>query len=252
MMNVDYDGIMCYLNKIGVKLSRILQNEEKKDKRLIVTFDIMKKMRNNIYVLSLLPNEENVITSKNLIYRAVFSDLMTALFLLYISDIEFKYSIRRLDVDHVKYMKEILPLRLNLGRTLFKPKDEDDISEQDLLDQYYDYFNEYLTSKKGEPWDIIKLKPLKKMKFVGTIKSLYESLLECHDNENLSALANLYLYYKYLSQTEHYSYLGNKYPFAGKCNDTWLKEFDLAIYAGIAEVENLLEQYLSVKYNSEM
>lgn len=67
MMNVDYDGIMCYLNKIGVKLSRILQNEEKKDKRLIVTFDIMKKMRNNIYVLSLLPNEENVITSKNLI-----------------------------------------------------------------------------------------------------------------------------------------------------------------------------------------
>ena len=65
----------------------------------------------------------------------------------------------------------------------------------------------------------------------------------CDENENLQALSNLYIYYKYLSQTEHYSFLGNRYPFKNDYDGDWNNEFNIAIYAGIIEMESLIEAY---------
>ena len=170
-------------------------------------------------------------------------DLMTALFLLHLPDDRFEYSCKVLDVGHVKFMKDILPMRLELARRVCNPQEGEDIDEQKLFDQYYDNFKDYLDSEKGEPWRIINLEPPKNFKFNGSIKSIYEYLKNCNENENLKALSNLYMYYRYLSQTEHYSFLGNKYPFKTEYDDSWYKECNIAIYVGIDELSYLIRQY---------
>lgn len=244
-MDINYKEIITSLDNIGSRLSGELNLKE--DKRLIVAFDILKKIKNNLFALSKLPDEKMIITSKNLIYRTVFSDLLTLLFLLHISKDEFEYSIKILDIKHVKYMKEVLPMRLKLGKQLFNPKEEEKLCEQEYTDRFYDCFKEYLTNNKGESWSIITYKsldkPSTKLKFKGEIKSIYEYLKDCRNN-NLKALANLYMYYKYLSQTEHYSYVGRHYSFTGQSDKKWIKELNASIKAGGIEIENLLKPLL--------
>ena len=241
-MEINYRVIIKYSNDLGFRLSGILRNGNR-NLRLKVAFDLLKKICSNVWILSNMKELRDSTTSVNLIYRSVVLDLMTTLFLLHINDQEFEYSIRKLDVDHVKYMKDVLPMRLNLGKKIFNPQENEDIKEQDLFDQYYDNFECYIKSEKGEPWRIVNLERPDGFTFNGTAKSIYEYLVDCTDNENLQALSNLYMYYKYLSQTEHYSYLGNKYPFDNEHDDNWYKELDIVIYAGLSEMDLLLKSY---------
>lgn len=240
-MEICYRTIIHEIDNLGLTLSKI-SDEKKRNLRLKVSFDLLKKVGHNVWILSKIKGLEHSTTSMNLIYRSVILDLMLALFLLDINDEEFKYSLKKMDVDHVKYMKEALLIRLNLGRKIFKPQEDEDIKEQDLFDQYYDYFNNYIESKKGEPWRIVSLSSPEGFTFRGTTKSIYEYLRDSK-RENLKALSNLYMFYKYFSQTEHYSLLGNKYPFEHENDDHWYKECDISIYSGIAEINRFLEQY---------
>lgn len=241
-MEINNKVIIDYIDDLGLRLTEVIRNGNK-DKRLIISYDLLLKVGCNVSVLPQMMNLRNSTTSTNLIYRGIILDLMTSLFLLYLPDEEFDYSIKILDVSHVKYMKEVLPLRLELGRKICKPNEDEDIKEQDLFDQYYDFFGEYLKSEKGEEWDIIIPVRPEGFTFNGSVKSIYEYLRKCDDNENLKALSNLYMYYKYLSQTEHYSFIGNKYPFKSKYDESWYKECNIAIYSGIVEMDELLKNY---------
>jgi len=229
-------------DKLGLVLTEVIKKGNS-NKRLLISHDLLKKMGHNFSMLSQINTLDHSAASKNIIYRGVILDLMTALFLLHITEEEFDYSIKLLDISHVKYMKEVLPLRLELGRRIFHPNENEDIEEQVLFDQYFEHFREYLDSRKGEPWRIIRIERPIDFVFDGTVKSLYIYLKMCDENENLQALSNLYIYYKYLSQTEHYSFLGNRYPFKNDYDGDWNNEFNIAIYAGIIEMESLIEAY---------
>lgn len=252
-MKIDNEKILSSLNEIGLSLSGILKSSKTKKTRLVVAFDIIKKIRNNIYSLSLLPTNEKTTTSKNLIYRNIFADLITLLFLVHITDEEFEYSIKCLDIKHTKYFKEVLPLRLKLAKQVTESNEDSSPSEQEYLDRYYEYFREHLTNNKGEPWVVMKLntleKPTTEFKFSGQISEMHEILKDCSNNVNLKALSNLYIYYKYLSQTEHYSHIGRHYPFSGQKNQEWMTELNVSIYAGIVEVNNLLEPFINMNNN---
>lgn len=241
-MEVNYKILIDNINNLGLKLTEIIRSGNK-SKRLLISHDLLLKIGYNVSVLPIINNLKNSTTSTNLIYRGIILDLMTSLFLLHLNHEEFEYSIKKLDILHVKYMKEVLPLRLELGRKIFKPKVEEDIDEQALFDKYHDFFQEYLKSEKGEEWDIITLIGPEGFTFNGKVKDIHEYLRKCDGNENLKALSNLYVYYKYLSQTEHYSFIGNKYPFKSVYDEQWNKECKIVIYAGIAEIDELLKQY---------
>ena len=239
---VSFKEVIDCIDKLGLELTEVIRNGNR-NKRLLISHNLLKKISHNFSILSQINTLDHSTTSMNLIFRGVILDLMTVLFLLHITEEEFEYSIKLLDILHVRYMKEVLPLRLELGRKIFYPNDKEDIQEQDLFDQYYEYFREYLDSCKGEPWRIIR--PDRPIDFVfdGRVKSLFDYLRMCDDNENVKALSNLYIYYKYLSQTEHYSLLGNKYPFENGHDGSWNDECNIVIYAGIIEMENLLQAY---------
>lgn len=199
--DINHVKIIDDIDNLGRELTKVIQNGNN-NKRLLISSDLLLKTRCNVSILPHIAELRNSTTSINLIYRAIMLDLMTALFLLHLPDDRFEYSCKVLDVGHVKFMKDILPMRLELGRRVFNPQEGEDIDEQKLFDQYYDNFN-----------------------------------------ENLKALSNLYMYYRYLSQTEHYSFLGNKYPFKTEYDDSWYKECNIAIYVGIDELSYLIRQY---------
>lgn len=236
------DDIIHLVNKIGLELSEELHKKEQFP-QFIVTFDLLARINQNCKVLRLICNSNttNVQTPKNLIYRSIFTDLMLALHLLSSSPSEFNDAISCLDIDHVKYMKEAFEMRLYVARKLFKSCPKNDSPEQDLYNKYYDLCKAYLNSNKGEPWEIVQKPKCKQNSFNGTIKSLYNCLKEKHDNDNLKALANLYMYYKYYSQTEHYSVLGKGYSLIDEANDSWKLEVNYAIESALDELQGLIK-----------
>jgi len=250
--NCNYEFLLKHLNKIEQELTVVYESNKNAISKPISAYFILKKIKYNTNSLSLLSKEKMTVTSMNLLYRAIFSDLLTLLFLLHLSSNEFIYCIQRLDISHVKSMHKVLHMRYQIGEILFGSTKKD-LSEQDYFDRYYRYFKKYISSKKGEPWVIIKASSLEntttKLKFNGTLDEMYKYICECDDNENLKALSNLYLYYKYLSQTEHFSFVGRHFPFVGKNKVDWINELNASIYSGIIEVGNLLKIELKYKSN---
>jgi len=241
-MRTYLDKIMSELDELGISLSNAIRTN--RNNRLITAYQLIKKIRNNVYSLTILLEDNNAQTSKNLIYRCIFSDIMTALYLLDINDSEFEYSTDLLNIKHIKYFMEVIPIRLKVARKLFKTVPCEEINEQSQFDKYYDFFKNYLKNEKGKPWIINILPNNKSIIFNGTIKSIFEYLIKCEKNENLQALSNLYMYYKNLSQSEHFSLVGSNYPLYSESDVNWYLEMDAAIYSGIVEIKNLSCQYI--------
>lgn len=239
-MNSELQDILDLVNKIGLELSEELHKKEQFP-QFIVTFDLLARIHQNCKVLLLICNTTDIQTPKNLIYRSIFTDLMLALHLLSSSPSEFNDAISCLDIVHVKYLKEALQMRLYVVRKILKPYPKNDCTEQDLYNKYYDHCKAYLNSNKDEPWDIIQKPKCKHNSFDGTIKSLYNCLKEKHDNDNLKALADLYMYYKYYSQTEHYSVLGKGYSLINETKESLELEVNNSIKAALYELEGLIK-----------
>lgn len=233
--------ILNLTNGIGKRVSDEIQVDFD-NTRLKVAFDLLKKTACNINVLCEIDSVEKSETSKNIIYRSVFSDLMLLAFLQHVNDNQFEHSLNVLNATHVKFMADALPMRLRLGRQIFNPgkgNNIKDINEIDLLDEYYDYFHEYISSEKGDKWIVKKYTPPKDFIFSGQTRQIYDYFEKCTE-EVYRPLSHLYMYYRVLSQTEHYSFIGKSFAFKGANEEKWYGEYNVFIENSLELIGSLI------------
>ena len=149
-----------------------------------VSYDILKRIKGNLEVLSILPFEEISAVSIKLILRSIFSDLISGLYLLSCGDEELNIALFRLDYEHFLSMKEWAKCHDNL------------ISSQNLVQQLNTTYKDFIVKSK-----------LKKL----SISSMASELNKL--NGSISELSNLYSEYRLLSQTEHYSHKGARFSY---------------------------------------
>ena len=149
-----------------------------------VSYDILKRIKGNLEVLSVLPFEENSAVSIKLILRSIFSDLISGLYLLSRSDEELNIALFRLDYEHFLSMKKWAKSHDNL------------ISNLNLVHQLNTSYKDFIGKEKPEKLSISRM--------ASELNKL---------NGSISELSNLYSDYRFLSQTEHYSHKGARFSY---------------------------------------
>lgn len=236
---IGYSDILDLCNKFEGRLLKKLDIFENKPVRLTVAYDLIKRIGNNIRVVSLIRNEEFSIPSQQLLLRSVISDLIEGVYLLSCNDELFTKGVKTLDREHVRFFKESLGLRTELYKKMHPEEIIDSL--QPAMDKYYDYVSSYLNSNKGEPWKIVSLKEIRDDKMQCKISEMCDALKN-NTNEILHQYYYLYHYYRLLSQSEHYTLLGRSYS-STRAEDL-KKEVRGIIYVTIEQMEFLLEDEL--------
>lgn len=155
-----------------------------------ISYDILKRIKGNLEVLSVLRLDENSAVSIKLIIRSIFSDLISGLYLLSRSDEELSTALYRLDYEHFSSMKKWAECHDRLDNSLYLAKQ--------LNTTYKDFII------KGNS------KRLSISEMATELKNL---------DENISELTNLYYEYRFLSQTEHYSHKGARFSYIQKYDE---------------------------------
>lgn len=107
-----------------------------------VSYDILKRIKGNLEVLSILPFEEISAVSIKLILRSIFSDLISGLYLLSRGDEELNIALFRLDYEHFLSMKKWAKCHDNL------------ISSQSLVQQLNIAYKDFIGKSKPEKLSI--------------------------------------------------------------------------------------------------
>lgn len=183
-----YRSIISLIIPVGERLSKKAEKQEL-SQREKVAYDILKRIKGNLEVLSVLPFDENSAVSIKLIIRSIFSDLISGLYLLSRSDEELTEALFRLDYEHFSSMKKWAECHDHLDGSLKLI--------QHLNKTYRDF--------------IIGAKPQKL-----SISSMADELKRM--NGNIRELGDLYSEYRLLSQTEYYSLKGARF--------SYIQEFD--------------------------
>lgn len=203
------------ISDVGQNLSSLLQDENNRNKRYVVGFDLLQRINANMGAV--LYGFDRLFVNQKMLYkipidlslRTALGDTITALYLLSLEDEIFEEEMSVIDRDFVKFLSIILPIRYEIGKKLFSH--ESIGTEQEYFDKYYSIYQDYLENGKGEPWQVKSLKKLRSehnpFDKRCTIESMYKYLRNNKDSE-LKDLATLYMHYRVLSQTEHYSFLG--------------------------------------------
>lgn len=234
---VTYNDILKFCNDFGNKLSKMLNLLVDKPEKLIVAYDLIKRIGSNIHIVSSIKNDKFSMHSQNLLLRSVVSDLIQGLYLLSCNDELFVKGIKTVDRVHVQFFKESLELRTELYK---KMRPEEIIGDlQPFMDKYYDVVSPYLNSSKGEPWNIVSLKEIRDDNMKCGIKEMCDAL-KSNADENLHQYYYLYHYYRLLSQSEHYTLLGRNY--SSSENENLKIEVRVVIYAAIEQMDLLLEE----------
>lgn len=149
-----------------------------------VSYDILKRIKGNLEVLSVLHFDENSSVSIKLIIRSIFSDLISGLYLLSRSDEELSTALYRLDYEHFLSMKK------------WAKSHDDMITGQNLVQQLKTSYKDFIDKKEPDKLSISRMaSDLNKLK------------------GSISELSNLYSEYRLLSQTEHYSHRGARFSY---------------------------------------
>lgn len=203
------------LSEVGQSLSSLLQDENNRNKRYIVGFDLLQRINANMDAV--LYGFDKLFVNQKMLYkipidlslRTALGDTITALYLLSLSDDIFEEEISVIDRDFVKFLSTVLSIRHEYSKRFF-PSDSMG-SEQEYFDKYYSTYQDYLENGKGEVWQVKSLKTLRSkhnpFNKNCTLESMYQYLKNNEDSE-LKDFATLYMHYRVFSQTEHYSFLG--------------------------------------------
>lgn len=178
-----YRSIINLIIPVGEQLS-LKAEKSKLTLREEVAYDILKRIKGNLEVLSVLRLDENSAVSIKLIIRSIFSDLISGLYLLSRSNEELNKALFRLDYEHFLSMKKWVECHDNL------------ISSLNLEQQLNTTYNDFINTKSPQKLPISRM--------AEKLKDL---------NGSISELNNLYSEYRLLSQTEHYSHKGARFSY---------------------------------------
>lgn len=203
------------VSDVGQNLSLLLQDENNRNKRYVVGFDLLQRINANMDAV--LYGFDKLFVNQKMLYkipidlslRTALGDTITTLYLLSLDDDILEEEISVIDRDFVKFLSTVLSIRHEYSKRFF-PSDSTG-TEQEYFDKYYSIYQDYLENDKGEVWKVKSFKTLRSehnpFSKNCTLESMYQYLKNNEDSE-LKDFASLYMHYRVFSQTEHYSFLG--------------------------------------------
>ena len=224
------------------KLTELCYNDTMSN-RFVALNDLTKKIRACFNALYLLPLEQNDVlcVPVNLMYRCIVSDLMTTLFIAVVDDSQFDEVMHIMDADFAKSLKNSLDANIEIRKETY-PEESDDFDElsKNYQIKLYDDLKDYLSSEKGEEWEVEKSKAIiiKGIRYTGQIRQMYD-ILKKYSNE-VRALTSVYQYYRLLSQSEHYSLKGQIFNYKQDLYEKYYNKIRGYVY--------LIERYIYKKY----
>ncbi len=206
---------LLIISGVGQNLSSILQDDNNKKMRYIIGFDLLQRINVNLEAV-LYGFDRLFVTQKmsfkipvDLSLRTATGDCITALYLLSLTDDILEEEIAVINRDFVKFLSIVLKIRHEFSERFFPPNPGG--TEQEYFDKYYSMYQDYLENVKGTPWKVKSFKTLRSevnpFSERLTIESMYQ-YLKNNEDQDLKDSATLYMHYRVLSQTEHYSFLG--------------------------------------------
>lgn len=180
---LTYRSIINLIIPVGEQLS-LKAEKSGLTLREEVSYDILKRIKGNLEVLSVLPFEDISAVSIKLILLSIFSDLISGLYLLSRSDEEFNIALFRLDYEHFISMKKWAKNHDNL------------IGSQNSVQQLNTTYKDFIDKKEPDKLSISRM--------ASELNKL---------NGSINELSNFYSEYRFLLQTEHYSHKGARFSY---------------------------------------
>ena len=204
---VSITVIGCQVDKI----IELLSKNKNKNKQLGVIFDLYNRIKCNLVAIAMLDDNDWATTPRNILYRSVIADMMSAMYHLLATDDESAYCIELDNYNHAKSVYYFLKLHCRLALDCYNqigtPINQ---TEQELVNRYKKFFYDCIRDNNGE-WEFIKPTNSIQSSYNGTIQSIAKYLEGKKDN--IDFIPYLNMCYKELSQSEHYSVKGRLFAF---------------------------------------
>lgn len=240
MRDITYKETLSVIEKL-YKLTE-QKFGETNDSRFLALYDLSRKMRACMNAVMLLPHEEYEVLCVpiNLLYRCMITDLMTSLLISVVDDDTFDKVMHVMDIDYTKSLQKAFDTDIAVRKSVY-PEDVEDF-EKMALDYQVQHFNDLkdcLKSQKGEKWEVQSKEKLEinGVVFSGTIDSLFKVLSTF---EHVCDIASVYQFYKYFSQSEHFSLKNRVFNYKQDFHERYYNKTRGFIILGI---EYILKKY---------
>ena len=213
LIKYDNDNAVS-ISTIGNQVDEILEFLSKiyKDKvKWKVIFDLYNRIKFNLVAIAMLNNNDWFTTPQNNLYRSIITDMMYVMYHILVSDEESTYCIEFDNYKHAKSAYQFLKLYCKLAIDFFNHLGQPiNQTEQELVNRYKKYFSKYIKDCNGE-WEFVKPTNACNSSYNGTIQSIANYLER--KGSDIDFIPSLNMFYKELSQTEHYSVTGRLFAY---------------------------------------
>lgn len=227
----NYQLTINLISEIGIKVDERLKHNRENDK-LIIGRDTLKRVQTNIQVLGTIKISHTTVVSYRLILRSIFADLVEAIYLLASSDTNLKAELWKRNLEAVRTFELWTKEKVEYYSKV-DPQPQPCID----LNRMYPFFSEFV--KPDSPTEFCSRKINKKL----DTASMAEKLKK-HPFEPLNYINQLYLNYRFLSLTEHYTPVFRRHSYLLPVDYSMFLDFSGWIFIGIKLLSDMLTELL--------
>lgn len=235
--------VLKYVDFLGSVVTEKL-NIDKKSKRLLILYDFLRKIQANFLTINTVENQpiEQFNYSCKILYRTICADLMEMVFYLSLDDNELNKALDITDIKHIKSVIETINIRIELGSHIFDTNLDEIKKEREKIVNFYkeQFGNKYFTIDVANELEYASIKGgiSGDKGFKGQLSQIATYL---KNHRETSQYYYLYHYYKYLSQSEHYSNIGRNFIYETKGDHVLIRELNVIIFATLDYARVFLE-----------
>ena len=227
----NYQLTIDLISKIGIKVDEKLKINHNNDK-LIIGRDTLKRVQTNIQVIGTIKISHTTVVAYRLILRSICADLVEAIYLIASSDESLKEELWKRNLEAVRTFEL-------WSKEKVEYYDKVDPHPQPCIDlnRMYPYFSEFV--KPDYPTEFCSKSKNKKL----DTASMAEKLKK-HPFEPLNYINQLYLNYRFLSLTEHYTPVFRRNSYLKPIDYPMFLDFSGWIFIGTHILSEMLEELL--------
>lgn len=227
----NYQLSVSIISEIGTRVDDRLKKDAKNDK-LIIGRDTLKRIQSNIKVLEAIKISHSTVVAYRLILRSIFADLVEAIYLLASSDTNLKTELWKRNLEAVRTFELWTKEKVEYYSKV-DPQPQPCID----LNRMYPFFSEFV--KPDSPTEFCSKNKNKKL----DTASMAEKLKK-HPFEPLNYVNQLYLNYRFLSLTEHYTPVFRRHSYLLPVDYSMFLDFSGWVFIEIKLLSDMLAELL--------
>lgn len=224
-----YRDTIALIADVGNKIDKKLHFEPE-NKKLIIGRDTLKRIHSNINVLINIKISEPTVVEYRLILRAMFADFVEAIYLVASENKKLEKELWKRNLEAVRTFE----LWIKGKAEFYKKVDKLNTSTIDV-NKMYPYFTEYVNPEFQT--EFYSKKQHKKLDTASMAKHL-----EKYQHEIFYYVTQLYLNYRFLSLTEHYTPAFRRNSYLSPEDYIMFEDFSAWIYLGAKILTEMLNE----------